>query len=266
VLPAVVPDQTIAETWSPQCCEQLASFDQSTYSWKTVQLQLFGDTFSSLSSLDCVKWGMWDDTGLFRLKTPSGLIAIREFRRDFMKGSELGLSQKLPTPTAISGHQSGRMDEWGGYQRDHGDPNKPRPTLSGAVKKLPTPTSSMMTMADMEQAQYAGDDPRRPSYQEVAGGALTPRKLATPAARDFRSGKASPETMAKNSRPLNEMVVHAEGSTGGGPTARDLRSDVGGQLNPEWEEWFQGWPVGWTDAAPLAKDRFQRWLFLHGVS
>lgn len=231
-LPAVGPQPVTSEIWSPQCCERLASFDPGAYCWRTVQLQLFGDTFSSLSSLDCVKWGMWDDTGLFRLRTPSGLTAIREFRDSIMNGSEPGSSQKmrspqasnasqgpksrelydlcletgqsqitlvdqlrhcpqkLPTPAAISGHQSGRMDEWGGsgsrkmlsrklptpranetggYQRDHGDPEKPRPTLSGTV---------------------------------------------------------------------------------------------GGALNPNWEEWYMGWPVGWTDAAPLAKDRFRRWLIL----
>ncbi len=266
-LPAVGPQPVTAETWSPQCCEQLASFDPGAYCWKTPQLQLFGDTFSILSSLDCVKWGMWDDTGLFRLKMPSGLIAIREHLRDTMSGSEPGSSRKLSTP---------RANERGDYQRDRGDPSKPRLTLSGAVKKLPTLSSSMQTMADREQAKYAGDDPRRPSYQEAVGGVLIPRKCPTPSARDWRSGKASPETMDKNSRPLNEVIVqaemlprklaspiaaHAQGTHGGGQRT-DLRTDCGGQLNPDWEEWFMGWPVGWTDAEPLARDRFRRWLIL----
>ena len=37
-----------------------------------------------------------------------------------------------------------------------------------------------------------------------------------------------------------------------------------GQLNPEWVEWLMGWPIGWTALEPLATDRFQRWLRLHG--
>lgn len=32
---------------------------------------------------------------------------------------------------------------------------------------MPTPTSSMVTMADMEQAKYAGNGGKRPSYQEA---------------------------------------------------------------------------------------------------
>jgi DNA (cytosine-5)-methyltransferase 1 len=39
---------------------------------------------------------------------------------------------------------------------------------------------------------------------------------------------------------------------------------VGGQPNPEFVEWLMGWPMGWSDLQPLATDRFQRWLSLHG--
>lgn len=57
-------------------------------------------------------------------------------------------------------------------------------------------------------------------------------RYATPRASDWRSGKASPETMAKNSRPLCEQV--------------------GGLLNPHWVEWLMGYPSGWTALEPLA--------------
>lgn len=36
-----------------------------------------------------------------------------------------------------------------------------------------------------------------------------------------------------------------------------------GQLNPEWVEWFMGWPIGWTELKPLAMDRFQEWQRQH---
>jgi DNA (cytosine-5)-methyltransferase 1 len=57
-------------------------------------------------------------------------------------------------------------------------------------------------------------------------------KCATPTARDWRSGKASEETHARNSRPLSEQI--------------------GGSLNPTWVEWLMGWPLGWTDLKPSA--------------
>jgi len=57
-------------------------------------------------------------------------------------------------------------------------------------------------------------------------------KVATPTARDWKSGKASQATHDKNSRPLSEQI--------------------GGSLNPTWVEWLMGWPLGWTDLKPLA--------------
>jgi len=51
--------------------------------------------------------------------------------------------------------------------------------------------------------------------------------MATPTARDWRSGKASAATHARNSRPLSEQI--------------------GGYLNPDWVELLMGWPRGWTN-------------------
>ena len=51
----------------------------------------------------------------------------------------------------------------------------------------------------------------------------------TPTARDWRSGKSSEKTRARNSRPLSE------------------RAAPGGPLNPTWVEWLMGFPIGWTD-------------------
>ena len=63
------------------------------------------------------------------------------------------------------------------------------------------------------------------------------RTWPTPTARDWRSGKASSETMERNARPLSEVV--------------------GGLLNPTWVEWLMGWPLGWTDCAASATARFR---------
>lgn len=39
-----------------------------------------------------------------------------------------------------------------------------------------------------------------------------------------------------------------------------------GQLNPQFVEWLQGWPIGWTDLGALATDRYHEWLRQHGES
>lgn len=38
-----------------------------------------------------------------------------------------------------------------------------------------------------------------------------------------------------------------------------------GQLNPEWVEWFMGWPIGWTELKPLEMDRFHEWQRQHSA-
>lgn len=87
--------------------------------------------------------------------------------------------------------------------------------------------------------------------------------LPTPSARDWKSGQASEATLNKNSRPLNEYienfptpnVADALGGTGnqGRDGGENLRTVVGGRLNPDWVEWLQGWPIHWTQLDPLTE-------------
>lgn len=48
----------------------------------------------------------------------------------------------------------------------------------------------------------------------------------------------------------------------GGPLLKELTR--GGRLNPDWEEWLMGWPIGMTALRPLAMESFQRWLRAFG--
>jgi hypothetical protein len=44
-----------------------------------------------------------------------------------------------------------------------------------------------------------------------------------------------------------------------------LNQQLGGRLNPDWVDWLIGWPIGWSDCAPLAMPKFQQWLRAHGL-
>lgn len=67
----------------------------------------------------------------------------------------------------------------------------------------------------------------------------------TATARDWRSGRASEDTMTKNSRPLNEVVYHE--SIG--------RTITGESLNPDWVCTLMGYPPGWLNMdGPLHAD------------
>jgi hypothetical protein len=115
------------------------------------------------------------------------------------------------------------------YQRDHGQVGKERLTLTGAVRMFPTPSASMMTEADMEQARYAGSDPNRPTYAEA-------KMLPTPRAADANKNIRTEEGQRKE----RERRKNGE----------DLNTVIGGTLNPTWVEWLQGFPIAWTDCEP----------------
>lgn len=65
----------------------------------------------------------------------------------------------------------------------------------------------------------------------------------TPTAQDAKNNGA-PSQLERNTKPLN--------------------AEVGGPLNPPWVEWLMGWPLGWTDCAALAMDKFLLWRQAHG--
>lgn len=46
------------------------------------------------------------------------------------------------------------------------------------------------------------------------------------------------------------------------PAAREF-SRVFGKPTPEIHEFLMGWPLGWTDTAPLEMDRWRQWLLSH---
>ena len=88
----------------------------------------------------------------------------------------------------------------------------------------------------------------------------------------FRNGNTTYIVRRGGRRPnLQTMARHrwatltasdAKGTTGRGQ--RNLRREVGGQLNPTWCEWFMGFPDGWTELGHLEMRRFHAWLMKHG--
>lgn len=115
--------------------------------------------------------------------------------------------------------------------------------LHAAVVRLPS-----LIAGDAKDVTYRRDRGQKGLERDAL--LAVGRKLATLTARDWRSGKASAATLARNSRPLSEQL--------------------GGLLHPDFADWYQGLPVGWTRAAPAlplsATRRFQRWLRLHSQS
>lgn len=79
-----------------------------------------------------------------------------------------------------------------------------------------------------------------------------------------------PTLTANDCKPAGKVEVMEYRQENRRATVQRLRSAVtepeqlGGTLNPDWCEWFMGWPIGWTASEPLETDRFQQWLLGHG--
>lgn len=129
-------------------------------------------------------------------------------------------SALLPTLTASEG----------GYNKGGaaGREGKERPTITTMVQKGLLPTLTVK-----------GNYNRAGLSARSGDGLITAlQRMPTLTARDWKSGKASPETHAKNARPLSEVI--------------------GGLLSPTWCEWYMGFPLEWSDVSePSALRRLE---------
>jgi hypothetical protein len=117
----------------------------------------------------------------------------------------------------------------------------PTPTCGGGGQIQPegtTPTGK--TPSGRKQTVCL----ERYANQVARGLATAVRQWPTPTAQDAKNNGA-PSQMERNTKPLN--------------------AEVGGPLNPTWVEWLMGWPLGWTDCAASATDKYQAWCASHGV-
>ena len=120
------------------------------------------------------------------------------------------------------------------------------------VKRWPTPQAHKTTESgEIVNADGTPWDGKSKPHSKSTGRPITTAladavKFATPQARDFRTGQQSRWENPERTRNLNDQI--------------------GGQLNPTWVEWLMGWPLGWTDCAAWATDKFRQWCDSHGKS
>jgi len=188
----------------------LARYDHASSSWRTSQACLVSgwEPFSET----------WPRSGTMQRGTAYPLPPSAPLTGEIASGL-------LPTPAATANMMAPSMQKWptpranDAEKRGNFDATNQRNGLPAAVKMWPTPTGSLGTKGWRVT-------PRKSSEGGTLIEAVSARRFATPTSRDWRSGKTSPETLARNARPLSEQI--------------------GGSLNPTWVEWLMGFPLGWT--------------------
>lgn len=98
-------------------------------------------------------------------------------------------------------------------------------SFSSASQMWPTPTAGQCGMTARTSNRPIEKSTKLGTQVYVRSG-LAPM-VATPLARDYRTGQRK-----RFGNPLR---------------SKNLNDQIGGQLNPMWVEWLMGFPIGWTD-------------------
>lgn len=109
---------------------------------------------------------------------------------------------------------------------------------------------------------------------ETASGSLLP----TPTARDWKDTPGMTPTRRDGKTRTDRLPMLLFSAARSAGIDMSSRTDTaartvslkgwkvriaGGEYSPELPEWLMGWPIGWTDCAPLGTDRFLAWQLEH---
>lgn len=142
-------------------------------------------------------------------------------------------SEIFPTPNATDGKAGGRIPDGrrGRQLRDLAGPH-----VDEWMWPTPKASPSGPDFARAEREASGGDD---------LATAVAKRTWPTPTTRDYKDSGANTDYESLRGRSHLSAEVNLEGGTGG-------------QLNPTWVEWLQGFPCGWTDLGPSGTASYRK--------
>lgn len=217
--------------------ESFAKFDRDIFSWRTHQLSLLGGWI--LYSETFPRWGTMRNGELYLRQIASG---VRESRFLIMNAKESGLLVSVADPEQIQ----------------------------SATKRLGTLTSSNKIRSD----------------DFIEGRSLTPREFIQrfPTLHGFsKDGKSNGPSGNELGLAVNKSIRRLPTLTRGDADKWNRMTEqeridknqfvrlgnavtdedgtpAAGSLNPEWVEWLQGFPIGWSSVDLMSRERMQEWI------
>jgi hypothetical protein len=164
-----------------------------------------------------------------------GLWATARAEDSQQTGGHRGVADTLTSQARIGVWPTPTKSDSNGACNRTDKPNKDGLRLTSVAKAAMWPTPQVCQAPNMSKNRGKdwGGERERITPQSIKG--LWP----TATSRDWRSGKASDETMAKNARPLSEVLERAFGPTAPGSNVETVNS---GAPNPEFVAWLMGLP------------------------
>lgn len=235
-----------------------AKYDPNTFSWKIRRFSLLGEEIELLETLP--RWGM----------TLNGELSERTMPTLHTSATASGSSR------SVSG-KSTKTSELSESLFDEIESNEDR----SSQEFFYTPKAN-----DAEKRGKVSADKRNGIVGQVMN-------FPTPQATDYKTKKtsanwkakgrvnfslANPEVMyfyptpnASDGYKWNNMTAEERMAKGQFIRLGNYVSSIegircGGLLNPNWEEWLMGWPIGHTALKPLETDKLAEWYRWHGVS
>jgi hypothetical protein len=272
--------------------ESSVKFDPASRSWKTHRCLWEEDL--DWCSVTFPKWGMmltgvlWEPTtqvppingtgsGLWpTIRAADGERGGRGDLIQPIRGNPNSHYKMMPTPTVGDSKSACNATA----NRKQGSKHHSGMTLCDHVKIWPTPQAHKTTRSgEIVNADGTPWDGIKKPHSATTGRQITScladavAMWPTPCASEARQGlqirregkKGTQESLSTAVRMWAAPTASVGGPEPDGATGRKLVTQVGGQLNPTWVEWLMGWPLGWTDCAVSATDKFRQWQRSHGI-
>jgi hypothetical protein len=141
--------------------------------------------------------------------------------------------------------------------------------MKGGPRKKATSFTVVMKKC-LTTPNIKGEYNRKGASERSGDGLATQLKRFLPTPRAF-SAKGRPPGQTDLERQLKYLATPrnrtgGKANTQSGKRHETVSDQLGGQVNPDWKDWFCGFPIGWSAIEPLETQSYQSWLRKHSLS